>query len=225
VAGTVDAVVFDFGGVLTNSLDEVLAAWMARDRIDPASFTRVLKQWYSRKAAPGTPIHRLETGQLPVAEFNVLLAAELSTVDGSPVAPDGLMTRVYADMRMDAEMVALLADLRARGLQVALLSNSWGNGYPRAWLDSLLDPVVISEEVGLRKPEAPIYELTLARLGLPANRAVFVDDAQRNVDGAVSVGMHACLHRDATATRAALAHHVPGLAAAAVKPGLAQETR
>jgi putative hydrolase of the HAD superfamily len=225
VAGTVDAVVFDFGGVLTNSLDEVLAAWMLRDRIDPASFSRVLKQWYSRKAAPGTPIHRLETGQLPVAQFNVLLAAELSTVDGSVVAPDGLMTRVYASMRMDEQMVALLQELRALGLQVALLSNSWGNSYPRPLLDRLLDPVVISEEVGLRKPEASIYDLTLTRLGLPAGRAVFVDDSQRNVDGASAVGMHAYLHRDAAATRAALTQHVPGLAATAFKPGLAQETR
>jgi putative hydrolase of the HAD superfamily len=225
VAGTVDAVVFDFGGVLTNSLDEVLADWLVRDRIDPASFTRVLKQWYSRKVAPGTPIHRLETGQLTVAEFNVLLAAELSTVDGSPVAPDGLMTRVYASMQMDAEMVTLLRELRALGLPVALLSNSWGNTYPRPLLDSLLDPVVISEEVGLRKPEAPIYELTLARLGLPAGRAVFVDDSQHNVDGALAVGMHAYLHRHAAATRAALADHFPDLAAGPFKPGLAQEAR
>lgn len=207
-----DAVVFDFGGVLTNPLDEVLAGWMAREAIDPESFTRVLKQWYSRRVAPGTPIHRLETGHLPVAEFSVLLAAELSTVDGSVVAPDGLMDRVYAGMLIDDEMVALVRELRALGLKVALLSNSWGNSYPRPLLDSLLDAVVISEEVGLRKPEAPIYELTLARLGLPADRVGFLDDSQPNVDGAAAVGMKAFLHRDAASTRVALAPHINGLA-------------
>jgi len=205
-------VVFDFGGVLTNPLHEVLADWMARDAIDPDSFTRVLKQWYSRRVAPGTPIHRLETGQLPVAEFNVLLAAELTTVDGSVVAPDGLLDRVFAGMGIDDGMVALVRELRALGLRVALLSNSWGNFYPRTLLDSLLDPVVISEEVGLRKPEAAIYELTLARLGLPAERVVFLDDSQPNVDGAIAVGMRALLHRDAASTRAALAPHLDGLA-------------
>jgi HAD superfamily hydrolase (TIGR01509 family) len=51
---------------------------------------------------------------------------------------------------------------------------------------------VDSHEVGMRKPSAPIYELTLDRLGMAgkAPRAAFLDDIEANVIGARLVGMH-----------------------------------
>ncbi|MFF9850708.1 HAD family hydrolase [Streptomyces litmocidini] len=207
----VEAVVLDYGGVLTGPVKESIAAWIEADGIDPASFSRTLKAWMSRGAPAGTPVHRLETGELTVAEFDALLAARLTTVDGRPVDPVGVLSRLFAGMRPDPAMFALVEELRALGVRVALLSNSWGNTYPRERLDALLDPVVVSGEVGLRKPAAPIYELTLARLGVAAGNAVFVDDAEPNVLGARAVGMRAHLHVDAPSTRAALAALVPGL--------------
>jgi epoxide hydrolase-like predicted phosphatase len=207
----VDAVVFDFGGVLTNPVRDSIAAWLEADGIEPASFSRTLKAWLSREAAEGTPIHRLETGELTVEEFDILLAAELTTVNGGPVRPVGVLARLFAGMRPDPEMFALAEDLRDVGVRVALLSNSWGNTYPRERIDALFDPVVISGEVGLRKPLAPIYQLALERLDVPAGRVLFVDDAEPNVLGARAVGMRALLHADAAATRAALADLVHDL--------------
>ncbi|MEU2234725.1 HAD-IA family hydrolase [Streptomyces vietnamensis] len=78
-------------------------------------------------------------------------------------------------------------------------------------MDALLDPIVISGEVGLRKPHAPIYELILDRLELTAERTVFVDDAEPDVLGARAVGMRALLHTHAASTREALAVLVPDL--------------
>ncbi|WP_225802841.1 HAD family phosphatase [Streptomyces sp. NK15101] len=213
-AAPVEAVVLDYGGVLTLPVKESIAAWIEADGIDPQSFSRTLRAWMSRDAPVGTPIHRLETGELSVAEFDVLLAAELTTVDGRPVDPVGVLSRLFAGMRPDPAMFALVEELRALGVRVALLSNSWGNTYPRERIDALLDPVVISGEVGLRKPAAPIYELTLARLGVAPASALFVDDAEPNVLGARAVGMRAHLHVDAPSARAALAALVPGLSPA-----------
>jgi HAD superfamily hydrolase (TIGR01509 family) len=207
----VDAVIFDYGGVLTGPVRDSIAAWVESDGIDPASFSRALKAWLSRDAADGTPIHRLETGELSVAEFDALLAAELTTVHGDPVDPVGVLSRLFAGLRPDPEMFALAEDLRDLGVRVGLLSNSWGNTYPRAQIEALLDPIVISGEVRLRKPLAPIYQLTLERLRLPAGRVLFVDDAEPNVVGARAVGMRALLHTDAAATRTALAELIPGL--------------
>jgi putative hydrolase of the HAD superfamily len=150
-------------------------------------------------------------GTLSVAEFDALLAQELATVDGRPVDPVGLLSRLFAGMRPEPAMFALAEELRSLGVAVALLSNSWGNSYPRDRIDSLFDPVVISGEVGLRKPWAPIYELTLSRLGLPAQRVLFVDDAVPNVEGARAVGMPALRHTDPATTRAELARLIPGL--------------
>ena len=206
-----DAVVLDYGGVLTGPVAVSIGAWLERDGIDPASFSRTLKAWLSRDAADGTPIHRLETGGLTVEEFDSLLAAELVRHDAGPVNPVGVLERLFAGMRPDPVMFALVEELRDLGLRVALLSNSWGNTYPRERIDALLDPVVISAEVGLRKPLAPIYELTFDRLGLPAERTVFIDDAEPNVLGARAVGMRALLHTDAETTRAALADLIADL--------------
>jgi len=210
------AVAFDYGGVLTTPLRDSIAAWQTADGIDPVSFTQMLRDWLSRAGENDTPVHQLETGRLSAAEFDVLLAARLTTIGGRSVDPVGLLSRVFAAMRPDPAMFALASELRALGVGVALLSNSWGNTYPRERLDALFDPVVISGEVGLRKPLPPIYELTCERLGLPAQRVLFVDDAAPNVVGARAVGMPALLHTDPVATRAAIAQWVPGLANGAV---------
>jgi 3-oxoacyl-[acyl-carrier protein] reductase len=207
----VDAVVFDFGGVLTFPVRESINAWLAADGVNPTSFSRTLKAWLSRDAADGTPIHRLETGELSVQDFEVQLAAALTTVDGRPIEPVAVLSRLFAEMRLDPEMFRLVDDLRAAGLRLALLSNSWGNTYPRKRIDALFDPIVISAEVGLRKPLAPIYELTLERLGIPAERTLFLDDAEPNLIGARKVGMQALLHIDAASTRSALAALIPEL--------------
>lgn len=207
----VDAVLFDYGGVLTGPVKHSIAAWLAADAIEPESFSRTLQAWLSRNAQDGSPVHRLETGELTVAEFESLLAAELRTTEGSAVAPDGILRRLFAGMQPDPAMFALVEELRATGMKVGLLSNSWGNTYPRARIDAILDPVVISGEVGLRKPHAAIYELALDRLGLPADRVLFIDDAEPNVLGARTAGLHALLHTDPLSTRAALVELVPDL--------------
>ncbi|MGR6319855.1 HAD family phosphatase [Micromonospora soli] len=210
-ASQLEAVVFDYGGVLTGPVRASIAAWLRADRIEPASFSRTLKAWLSRDAPDGTPIHRLETGALSVEEFDALLAAELTTLDGRAVDPVGVLGRLFAGLRPDPAMFALAGQLRDLGVRVGLLSNSWGNSYPPE-IRALFDPVVISGEVGLRKPLAASYAFTLDQLGLPADRVLFVDDAEPNVLGARAAGMHALWHTDAESTRAALAEFLPALA-------------
>lgn len=208
----VDAVVFDNGGVLASPVRSSIEAWLQGEAIDPASFSRTLKAWLSSAAEDGTPIHRLETGELAVAAFDMLLAAELERYDGLPVEPVGVLAGLFAGMRPDPAMFGLAQELRGLGISVALLSNNWGNTYPRERIDACFDPVVLSGEVGLRKPLASTYHLVLDRLGVPAGRAVFIDDAKPNLVGAQAVGMHTVLHTDADTTRAALVDLVPTLA-------------
>jgi epoxide hydrolase-like predicted phosphatase len=207
----VDAIVFDYGGVLTTPVRASITAWLERDGIDPASFSRTLKAWLSRSAPQGTPIHRLETGELTAAQFNTQLAAELVRTDGVAVPPADLLTGLFAQMRPDPAMFALVEDLKRAGVRVALLSNSWGNTYPWHQLDGVFDPVVISGEVGMRKPNPDIFRHTLGLLGVPPQRAAFVDDAVPNVDGAARVGMRTVLHSDPATTRQQLARLVPAL--------------
>ncbi|REH47151.1 putative hydrolase of the HAD superfamily [Kutzneria buriramensis] len=201
----VDAVVFDYGGVLTTPLSATTGGWLAADGIDPAGFAALMQAWLGRDAEPDNPIHLLETGALPVAEFERQFAARLVSTTGAPVVAEGVLGRLFAAMSPSEEMNQLVRDLRERGQRIGLLSNSWGNDYPHDVLDELCDVVVISGEVGLRKPDEPIYRLLLDRLDLPAERVVFVDDFTANVRAAQAIGMHGIRHVDPASTRAALA--------------------
>ncbi|MHB1499635.1 MAG: HAD family hydrolase [Candidatus Dormibacteria bacterium] len=207
----IDVVVFDYGGVLTTPVSDSIRSWLERDGIDPASFSRTLKTWLSRSAPEGTPIHRLETGELSIGDFDRLLAAELLATTGGPVSPVGLVRGLFADLRPDPAMFGLAEDIRRCGVRVALLSNSWGNPYPRDRIDAIFSPVVISGEVGMRKPNADIFRYTLNLLGTTPARVVFVDDAEPNTDGASRLGLHTVLHIDSDTTRRALTGFVPGL--------------
>ena len=208
---SVDAAVFDYGGVLTTPVRDSIAAWLERDAIDPASFSRTIKAWLSRSAPDGTPIHRLETGELSPAKFDASFAAELVGRDGRAVAPGGLLKSLFAQMRPDPFMFDLVQDLKRAGVRVALLSNSWGNTYPRERIEAVFDVVVISAEVGMRKPNPDIFARTLDLLDIRPERVVFVDDAKSNTEAAAQLGMHTVLHTDADDTRTKLARLVPVL--------------
>ncbi len=206
----IDAVVFDYGGVLTSAVRETTAQWLAADDVDVDSFYAVMREWMGREVDIVSPVHRLETGELTGAEFEVELAARLTTNSGVPVVAKGLLTRLFAATRADADMLDLLRALRECGIRVGLLSNSWANVYPPE-LSALCDAVVISGEVGLRKPNPAIYRLILDQLGIPARHCVFVDDAPVNVEAAIALGMRSFRHVDAVRTRAALSELIPSL--------------
>ncbi|GGU13646.1 HAD family hydrolase [Lentzea flava] len=201
----VDALVFDWGGVMTVSVPEFVGAWLHAEAIDRDVYGRIMREWLSRDAQPGNPVFRLETGELSVREFERLLAAELITTSGAKVDENGLLRRMFGGASPDPAMVELVRKARAAGLHTALLSNSWGEGYPKDLLIELFDTVVISGRVGLRKPDERIYRHTLEQIGVPADRAVFFDDAPINVEAAHAVGMHAFRHTNADTTRAHLA--------------------
>lgn len=218
-AADVRAAVIDYGGVLTTPMRDSIAEWLAADGIRPETFSAAVKAWMSRSAPVGTPVHRLETGELPAEEFERILAAELATHDGSPVVSDGLLSRLFRGTRIDEATVKLVRELRERGVSTVLLSNSWGNTYPRRLIDELFDAVVISGEVGLRKPDPRIYHLALDRVGVRPEQAVFVDDATPNTEAAEALGMHAIRHTDPAETRRRLAQLVPGIPSTAHTAG------
>ena len=194
------ALIVDWGGVLTSGLDEAMREWCEHDGIDFVGFREVMRTWLGAHAVEN-PIHALERGEVEVPHFEEQLAAHLVTVDGQPVQAAGLLTRMFAGFAHAPDMHDVVRQARKAGLKTGLLSNSWGNDYPRDEWDVLFDDVVISGEVGLRKPELEIFELAAARLGVPTTECVFVDDMSPNVRGAVAAGMVGVLHVSVEQTR------------------------
>jgi len=198
------ALVVDYGGVLTEPLTDAMAQWCTAEGVVAAEFAAVMKDWLGTsygEAALGNPVHALERGELSVEEFERELAQRLRSVDGGAVVAAGLLTRMFAGFEVSQPMMLdALRRARSAGLRTALLSNSWGLDYPRAGWDELFDTVVISGEVGMRKPEPEIYRLAATRLGVEAAECVFVDDLAPNIRGAVAVGMVGIHHRGAEQT-------------------------
>jgi putative hydrolase of the HAD superfamily len=186
------ALVVDYGGVLTSPLQDSLRSWCEDDEIDLALFRRVLGEWlgpsYGAEAATN-PMHALERGEIAIPDFERELARRLTTHDGREVGPEGLLSRMFGGVSKQQPMFDVVRRARGQGISTALLSNSWGNDYPREEWDEIFDAVVISGEVGMRKPEPGIYRLAADRLGLEPAQCVFVDDLGPNVKGAVGVGM------------------------------------
>jgi HAD superfamily hydrolase (TIGR01509 family) len=83
---------------------------------------------------------------------------------------------------------------RSQGVKTALLSNSWGEHYPEHLWVGAFDAVVISGRVGMRKPDAEIFQHTAELLHLEPERCVMVDDLAANIHGAVAAGMVGVLH-------------------------------
>jgi putative hydrolase of the HAD superfamily len=191
------ALVVDYGGVMTTPLQDAWSLWAESDGIDVGEVVQVLRETfgsaYADEAAVN-PVHALERGEMEVPDFERVLAAHLRTRDGRPVPAEGLVRRMFAGFRPEPLMVTAVRAVRAAGRQTALLSNSWGVDYPRAEWPKLFDVVVISGDVGMRKPEPAIY-LHVARLmGRRPEECLFVDDLPSNVAAAEAVGMWAIRH-------------------------------
>jgi putative hydrolase of the HAD superfamily len=201
-------VITDWGGVMTNPILESVDAWLAAEGIERASYTTVMRRWVRQAYTDGAdvnPIHALERGECSNAEFEQALARELVLLDGGPVPSTGLLERMFAGSRLDEAMVELFRTLRGGGVPTGLLSNSWGFGYPRDLFGDLFDAVVISAEVGMRKPEPGIFRHAAQLLGLPPQACIFIDDIQANVTAAEELGFTGVLHTaaDTTAERVA----------------------
>jgi putative hydrolase of the HAD superfamily len=199
--------VVDWGGVLTGDMGVAVRSWAEADGIDLEAYASIMRDWFGEPTgaeARLNPIHALERGEMTVPDFEQRLAAALSARTGREHPSSGLLRRMFERFEHAPEMSALVRRARASGLRTALLSNSWGNDYPRDGWEEMFDVVVISGEVGMRKPEPGIFHRTLDLLRLRADETVFVDDLAHNVAAAAALGLVGVQHRGYDETRAEL---------------------
>jgi putative hydrolase of the HAD superfamily len=157
---------------------------------------------------------RLERGELSMDEFADAFDAECAAAGGRIVTRE-LLAELATGAGPQAPMVTAIGTIRRRGLRTAALTNNFRapgddrveQGVERrGGLDGLFDVVVESAVEGLRKPDVRIYELTLARLGVAAAEAVFLDDLGTNLKPAREMGMTTIKVADAIAALDELEH-------------------
>ena len=182
----VDAVVFDFGGVLT--ITERIREELHRygRQLDLPEDTIVLA------IGSGPAWEAVSTGAISEAEYWEQVADGFSSK--LPPAFGRFQHGTLPYEELNPEVVALARQLRGQA-KIGLLSNATISlaGYLRQLpsVVGLFDDMVISAQVGLRKPDLDIYRLAARRLGIDVARVVLVDDKVRNTLAAQNAGMRA----------------------------------
>lgn len=183
-------VLFDFGGVITSSMDvgvfdsllkeldledrRFFTAWAARRRDYDAGSLDALSYWELTLDACGIPeASRLARERLP----------ELVEID------------IAAWMHYRPAVRRLIEELHGRGLELGILSNmprGVGARFVAAWpWLELIPHRLFSGEEGLAKPDPAIYELFLARSAWTPSGTLFIDDSADNVAKARALGFEA----------------------------------
>jgi epoxide hydrolase-like predicted phosphatase len=201
----IEAVIFDYGGVLSTTPFAGIAEFEKKMGYPDRSLSQLL---FGRGASPQGPTeeipdhdwHLLETGRLTLDEFHERLVQRSETALGRPLDL-GVYAQFLRELGVGVHwmMVHRVRELRAEGYRTAILTNNvkeWGMYWKESIPLELFDEIVDSCEVGLRKPDPAIFRLTCERLGVAPDAAVFLDDTRRHVDTARSVGLHAILVRD-----------------------------
>jgi epoxide hydrolase-like predicted phosphatase len=194
------AVVSDFGGVLTTPLMHSFAAYQDKTGISASALGTAMQAVAERDGAH--PLFELECGRLTEADFLERLRGALEPELGHPPEMHAFREIYFEALEPNEPMIELMRNAKARGHRMALLTNNvreweplWRSMLP---VDEIFEFVVDSAFVGMRKPDRPIYELTIDRLGdgIAASECLFVDDIEVNVETAREIGMSAVHFRD-----------------------------
>jgi len=194
----IEAIVSDFGGVLTTPLLTSFMAIQDEIGITPENLGKGMRTITEEDGA--NPLYALEKGEISEAAFLERLSDGLEPLLGHRPQLHRFREVYFEALHPNPPMIELMRELKAEGKRMAMLTNNvreweplWRSMLP---VDEIFETVVDSGFVGCRKPEARIYEMTLERLGLAAESCLFVDDIALNCDGAHAAGMSAVHFRD-----------------------------
>jgi putative hydrolase of the HAD superfamily len=197
--GAIQAVVSDFGGVLTTPLMGSFLALQDEHGISVESFGEAMRA--AAEAGDGEiPLFKLERGAITEPEFLEQLRDGLEPRLGHRPELHRFREIFFEALDPNEPMIDLMRELKASGLRMAMLTNNvqeweplWRTMLP---VDDIFETVIDSGWVGYRKPEKQIYEITLERIGLPAEACLFVDDMEVNCDAARALGFTAVQYHD-----------------------------
>jgi epoxide hydrolase-like predicted phosphatase len=188
----IDAVLFDFGGVFTDSPFDAVRAMGASMGAPIEDVLEIVFGSYDDDT--DHVWHRCERGELDLASTREAIT-EAGRERGLEVDLFDMLKYISSDGGPRVTVIERTRQLRDAGFGTALVTNNvmefreyWRQMIP---LDELFDVVIDSSEVGVRKPDRRIYELALDQLGgIDPTRSVFLDDYPGNVAAARRLGMH-----------------------------------
>ncbi|PWC17616.1 glucose-1-phosphatase [Brenneria roseae subsp. roseae] len=171
-------------------------------------FNRVLGVWSNLSSAPlatlkerfvmGEAFEQHERGEISDEEFAERLCHEMGISLSFEQFSAGWQA-IFVALRPEA--IAIMQQLRKDGHRVVILSNTnrlhcghWPVLFPE--VENAADRLYLSQDIGLRKPEAAIYQYVLTQEGVAPEQAIFFDDNPANVAAAQALGIHSILVTD-----------------------------
>jgi len=191
---SIDAVLWDFGGVFTPSPFGAAHAYAESEGIDPVEFVELVFGKYDDDT--DHVWHQLERGEVTMVDALAQISAD-AQARGLPFD----LLKMFTSLGQDHDrtiVVDTVRKVREHGVRTAIVTNNIRE-YGDAWrgmvpVDELFDVIVDSCEEGIRKPDPRIFMIALERLGVEnAERAVFLDDFDGNINAARALGMHGIL--------------------------------
>jgi len=151
----IEAVISDFGGVLTSPLAGSFALFEQTSGVPLEELGKAMVAVGARSGV--NPLFELETGRWSERDFLGSLADQLTEQLGRPIDLDGFGERYFANLDPNDAMIDYMRELRRSGYKLAICTNNvreWEARW-RAMLpiDEIFDVVVDSAFVGTRKPE------------------------------------------------------------------------
>ncbi len=188
-----EAVIWDFGGVITSSPFEAFKLYETQHNL-PEDFIRSINA-----TDPDTNAWaKFERSEIDAAAFDAAFRAE-AIARGHDVPGADVLALLAGAIR--PEMVDVLNTLKKRGIRIACITNNVktgaGAGMARtaekaqavADVMALFEHVIESSEVGVRKPDPAIYHMACERLGVAPEACIFLDDLGINLKPARAMGM------------------------------------
>jgi putative hydrolase of the HAD superfamily len=192
-AARIGAVISDFGGVLTTPLVQSFMAFQDQTGISLEALGKAMQA--ATEANGENPLFEMERGEISELTFLEQLADSLEPLLGHRPELHRFREIYFEALHPNPPMIELMRELKGAGYRMAMLTNNvreweplWRSMLP---VDEIFETVVDSGFVGCRKPESRIYALALERVGLSAERCLFVDDTLVNVEGAQKAGIAA----------------------------------
>lgn len=194
----IEAIVSDFGGVLTTPLIQSFMAFQDETGISTETLGKAMQS--ASEANGENPLFEMERGEITEVAFLDVLTDHLEPLLGHRPELHRFKEIYFEALDPNPPMIALMQELKDEGYTMAMLTNNvreweplWRSMLP---VDEIFETVVDSGFVGCRKPESRIYELTLERIRRPAEACLFVDDVLVNCEGARKAGLHAVHFQD-----------------------------
>ena len=195
MATELKAVIFDFGGVFTDSPFHAVSAYASKIGASDEQVTDIVFGGYAVDS--DHPWHQVERGEITLEAAREDIMA-LGREHGLEIDIwEVFMAMAENGGGLRKELVDYVPRIRASGLATGIITNNvvefrdhWRSMLP---VDELFDFVVDSSEVGMRKPNPAIFEKALAIGGFSPEQVLFLDDYEGNVIAAEALNIRSIL--------------------------------